>query len=252
MPSKVAIVSGGTSGIGLAVAKHLAQIGVHVVITGRREQEGQLSACEVQAAAAAGSRVQYQRNDVSNEEDVATLFCKVATEYGAIDYLVNSAGLGLETKLLADSSSDRFREMLAVNVLGSYFCMKYALKHMLLRGKGGIVNVASAAGLNGMPSVGPYAATKHAVVGLTKTAALEYATQGIRINAVAPGSILTERLSARIVESNLDEKTIGAMHPMQRLGTPDEVARAVCWLLSEEASFVTGHILSVDSGLQAK
>lgn len=250
---KVAVITGGTAGIGKAIAVHLARSGTHVVLTGRHAPEGQQAQGEVQAQAADGVQVRFMQGDVTQEQEIEALYAGVVSAFGRVDQVVNSAGIGLETKLLADSSSEAFRQMLDVNVMGVYYSMKHALKQMLGQGGGGaIVNVASAAGLNGMASVGPYAATKHAVVGLTKTAALEYATQGIRVNAVAPGTILTERMAARLQASGMDEKTIGLMHPMQRLGTPQEVAEAVGWLLSEGASFVTGHILSVDGGLQAK
>ncbi|MDA8452674.1 glucose 1-dehydrogenase [Acidovorax sp. NCPPB 3859] len=252
-PPKIAVITGGTAGIGKAIAMHLASGGTHVALTGRRESEGQHAQREVQEQAADGILVRFMPGDVTREQDVEQLFAGVVSAFGRVDHVINSAGIGLETKLLADSSSEAFREMLDVNVMGVYYSMKHALKQMLIQqGGGSIVNVASAAGLNGMASVGPYAATKHAVVGLTKTAALEYATQGIRVNAVAPGTILTERLAARLQASGTDEKAIGLMHPMQRLGTPQEVAEAVGWLLSDAASFVTGHILSVDGGLQAK
>jgi NAD(P)-dependent dehydrogenase (short-subunit alcohol dehydrogenase family) len=125
---------------------------------------------------------------------------------------------------------------------------------MLRQGKGAIVNLASIAGLNGIPWAGPYASTKHAVVGLTKSSALDHATQGVRINAVAPGAIRTDILARQLEggDENYNEASIAAMHPMNRLGKPEEVANAICWLLSDEASFVTGHILNVDGGFQAK
>lgn len=252
MSNKIALVVGGTSGIGKSVALRLAHSGAHVVITGRREAEGIQAEWDVVAQAAEGVRVTFIRSDVTDERDVEALISSTVSAFGRIDYAVNCAGVGLETKQLIDSSSEAFRQMLDVNVMGLYHCLKHELKQMQIQGSGAIVNVASAAGLNGMPMVGPYGATKHAVVGLTKTAALEHATHGIRVNAVAPGTILTERLAQRLSASNVDEKTVGAMHPMQRLGKPEEVADAVVWLLSDGASFVTGHILSIDGGLQAK
>jgi NAD(P)-dependent dehydrogenase (short-subunit alcohol dehydrogenase family) len=144
--------------------------------------------------------------------------------------------------------------MVDTNILGVYYCMKHEITQMLRQGKGAIVNLASIAGLNGIPWAGPYASTKHAVVGLTKSSALDHATQGVRINAVAPGAIRTDILARQLEggDENYNEASIAAMHPMNRLGKPEEVANAICWLLSDEASFVTGHILNVDGGFQAK
>ena len=138
------------------------------------------------------------------------------------------------------------------NVMGVYLCMKYEIQQMLKNGGGSIVNLASIAGLNGIPYAGPYAATKHAVVGLTKSGALDYATQNIRINAVAPGAIKTDIIAGSISQGQYDEATISAMHPMARMGNPEEIAHGIAWLLSDEASFVTGHILNIDGGFQAK
>lgn len=137
---------------------------------------------------------------------------------------------------------------------GESLCMKHEITQMLRQGKGATVNLASIAGLNGIRWAGPYASTKHAVVGLTKSSALDHARQGIRINAVPPGAIRTDILARQLEggDENHNEASIAAMHPMNRLGKPEEVANAICWLLSDEASFVTGHILNVDGGFQAK
>jgi NAD(P)-dependent dehydrogenase (short-subunit alcohol dehydrogenase family) len=138
--------------------------------------------------------------------------------------------------------------MLQTNVMGVYLCMKYEIQQMLKNGGGSIVNLASIAGFNGIP----YAATKHAVVGLTKSGALDYATQNIRINAVAPGAIKTDIIAGSIAQAQYDQATISAMHPMARMGNPEEIAHGIARLLSDEASFVTGHILNIDGGFQAK
>jgi NAD(P)-dependent dehydrogenase (short-subunit alcohol dehydrogenase family) len=142
--------------------------------------------------------------------------------------------------------------MLQTNVFGLYLCMKYEIAQMQRNGGGAIVNLASIAGLNGIPYGGPYAATKHAVVGLTKSGALDYATANIRINAVAPGAIKTDIIDQAIALGQYDEATIKAMHPMARMGKPEEIAHAIAWLLSDEASFVTGHVLNIDGGFQAR
>jgi NAD(P)-dependent dehydrogenase (short-subunit alcohol dehydrogenase family) len=135
--------------------------------------------------------------------------------------------------------------------LGVYFGMKYQIRQMLKNGGGAIVNLASIAGLNGIPYTGPYSATKHAVVGLTKAGAIDYATQGIRINGVAPGAAKTEIIAKALTQGVYEEAGIAAMHPMNRMGTAQEIVNAIVWLLSDEASFVTGHILNVDGGFQA-
>jgi NAD(P)-dependent dehydrogenase (short-subunit alcohol dehydrogenase family) len=142
--------------------------------------------------------------------------------------------------------------MLQTNVMGLYLCMRREINEMVKVGGGAIVNLASIAGLNGIPWSGPYASTKHAVVGLTKSAALENAQKGIRINAVAPGAIKTDIIANAITLGQYDEATIVAMHPMNRMGLPHEIAEGIIWLLSDKASFVTGHILSIDGGFQAK
>lgn len=142
--------------------------------------------------------------------------------------------------------------MIQTNVLGVYFGMKAQIRQMLRNGGGSIVNLASIAGLNGIPYTGAYCASKHAVVGLTKAGALDYATDGIRINAVAPGAAKTEIIIKAMTQGVYDEATIAAMHPMNRMGTAQEIVNGIVWLLSDEASFVTGHILNIDGGFQAK
>jgi NAD(P)-dependent dehydrogenase (short-subunit alcohol dehydrogenase family) len=165
---------------------------------------------------------------------------------------VNNAGISNETLTLADSITKNFQAMLDTNVLGVYLSMKAEIRQMLKNGGGSIVNLASIAGLNGIPWTGPYVATKHAVVGLTKSGALDYATQNIRINAVAPGAIMTDIIKGSITQGTYDERTIVEMHPMGRMGNPEEIGYGIRWLLSDEASFVTGHILNIDGGFQAK
>ena len=180
------------------------------------------------------------------------MFSDILSRHGRLDMAVNNAGINTESKTLADSDTQAFRAMLETNVLGVYHCMKLEIRQMLAQGHGSIVNLASIAGLNGIPWTGTYAATKHAVVGLTKSAALDHATQNVRINAVAPGAIHTDIIDASIALGVYDATAIAAIHPMQRMGRPEEVARAICWLLSDEASFVTGHIMNIDGGFQAK
>lgn len=254
MSNQVALITGGATGIGKAAALKLASQGVSVVISGRRQEVGDAAAAEIAAVAQHGALVRFVRNDVSDEAAVKAMIEGIVTEFGRLDMAVNNAGISNETGTLVQSSSQYYREMVDTNILGVYFCMKHEIAQMLTQGKGAIVNLASIAGLNGISYAGPYGSTKHAVVGLTKSSALDHATQGIRINGIAPGAIKTDIIAKQLdgSDENYNEATIAAMHPMNRLGRPEEVANAICWLLSDEASFVTGHILNVDGGFQAK
>jgi NAD(P)-dependent dehydrogenase (short-subunit alcohol dehydrogenase family) len=254
MSNQVALITGGATGIGKAVALKLVARGVTVVMTSRRRNVGEAAVKEIEAAAREGAQVRFIQNDVTDETAVKGLIDQVVAEFGRLDYAVNNAAISNETANMVQSSSDNYRDMVTTNILGVYYSMKYELTHMVQQGSGAIVNLASIAGLNGIPYAGPYASTKHAVVGLTKSSALDHATQGIRVNAVAPGAIKTDIIAAQLEggDENYNEASISAMHPMNRLGQPEEVANAICWLLSDEASFVTGHVLNVDGGFQAK
>lgn len=249
MSNQVALITGGATGIGKAVALKLASSGITVVISGRRVEVGNAAVAEITAVARNGAHVRFIQNDVADESAVKAMFENVLHEFGRLDMAVNNAGIFNEYATLEQSDTQNFRDMIEINVLGLYHCMRYEIAQMLKQGKGSIVNLASIAGLNGIPWGATYAATKHAVVGLTKSSALDHAAQGIRINGVAPGAIRTDIIAEQI---NNNESELAAMHPMQRIGNPDEIANAICWLLSDEASFVTGHILNADGGFQAK
>ncbi|MBT4890872.1 MAG: glucose 1-dehydrogenase [Rhodospirillales bacterium] len=254
MTNQVALITGGASGIGKATAIKLVNQGISVVISGRREDIGAASVTEIEAVAKDGAQVRFICNDVTIEDDVKAMFEQIIAEFGRLDMAVNNAGLSNETTTLDQSDSQNYRDMIDTNIMGLYFCMKYEIDQMLKQGKGSIVNLASIAGLNGIPWAGAYASTKHAVVGLTKTSALDHATQGVRVNGVAPGAVKTDIIAKQLEggDENYNEANIKAMHPMNRLGKPDEIANGISWLLSDEASFVTGHILSIDGGFQAK
>jgi NAD(P)-dependent dehydrogenase (short-subunit alcohol dehydrogenase family) len=254
MPNQVALITGGASGIGKSVALKLVSGGTSVVISGRRQDLGKQAELEISAVSISGAQVRFIHNDVSDESAVKSMIESIIAEFGRLDMAVNNAGISNETGTLVQSSSQKYRAMIDTNILGVYFCMKYEIAQMLKQGKGSIVNLASIAGLNGIQWAGPYASTKHAVGGLTKSSALDHAQQGLRINGVAPGAIKTDIIAKQLAggDENYNEASIAAMHPMNRLGRPEEVANAICWLLSDEASFVTGHILNVDGGFQAK
>ena len=251
MTNKVALVTGGTSGIGSAAALAFAEAGAKVVVSGRREKEGN----EVVAAIKKqGGEGRFIKADVSNEADVSALIEKTLSAFGRLDAAFNNAGIeGDVGKLTHEQSAANYHAVMNINVLGVLLAMKYEVPAMLKTGGGTIVNTSSVGGLIGFPGASAYVASKHAVLGLTKTAALEYATQGIRVNAVSPGGIVTPMLDRFTGGLDTDfYKQLEAMHPMNRTGRPEEIAEAVVWLCSDKSSFVTGQSLTVDGGLTAK
>jgi NAD(P)-dependent dehydrogenase (short-subunit alcohol dehydrogenase family) len=250
MTHPVALVTGATSGIGEATARTLARRGVKVVVSGRRLDLGEEVAASIQSED--GCDAIFLQADVSSETAIHDLVEQTIEHYGRLDYGINNAAIAIETSKLAECDSDKFQQMLQTNVMGVFWCMKYQIEQMLKQGNGSIVNLASIAGLNGIPWVSTYSATKHAVVGLTKSAALDYATQNIRINAVAPGAIKTDIIEQQIAMGTYDEQMIVAMEPMGRMGKAQEIANGIAWLCSDEASFVTGEILSIDGAFNAK
>jgi NAD(P)-dependent dehydrogenase (short-subunit alcohol dehydrogenase family) len=246
---KVAIITGGSSGIGKATAVALAKEGVRVVIAARRAKESEET---LELVKKAGSDGIFVKTDVSREDEVEQLVELAVGKYGRLDYAFNNAGIEGEPASLVDQTSTVFDSVMNINVKGVWLSMKYEIPQMLKNGGGSIVNMSSAAGVIGFAQMPIYVASKHAVLGLTKSAALEYAKSGIRINAVAPGAIETDMLQ-RTVDANpqLKEK-FNAMTPIGHIGKPEEIANAVVWLLSDKASFVTGHTLLVDGGVVSR
>jgi NAD(P)-dependent dehydrogenase (short-subunit alcohol dehydrogenase family) len=237
---KVVLVTGGTSGIGAATAKAFAAAGAKVVVSGRREAEGKKVAGEI-----GGHFVQA---DVSKEDDVKKLVAETVAKYGRLDVAFNNAGVEW-TGPTTDASEADYRKVFDVNVWGVLASMKHEIPAMLKGGGGAIINTSSVAGHIGMPGASVYVASKHAVEGLTKTAALEYAKQGIRVTALAPAVILTDMFERFAGGAESEQgKAMAAMHPVGRAGRPEEVAAAVLYLASDQAKFTTGISLPVDGG----
>lgn len=246
---KVAIITGGSSGIGRATAVALAKEGVKVVVAARRAKEGEET---VHLVKEAGSDGIFVKTDVANEDDVRSLVEKTVKTCNRLDYAFNNAGIGETTTPLVEQKSNVFDQIMNVNVKGVWLCMKYEIPQMIRSGGGAIVNMSSGAGLMGFPQKSIYVASKHGVLGLTKSAALEYAKSGIRINAIAPGTVETETLKQAAGDNKQFLETLKSMHPIGRIGDPEEIANAVVWLLSDKASFVLGHTLLVDGGMVSR
>ena len=243
---KVAIITGGSSGIGRATAIALAKDGVKITVAARRAKEGEET---IQLVKEAGSEDIFVKTDVANENDVRSLVEKTVKQLNRLDYAFNNAGIEEMTTPLVDQTSEVFDQIMNVNVKGVWLSMKYEIPEMIRNGGGAIVNTSSGAGVIGYPQQPKYIASKHAVLGLTKSAALEYAKSGIRINAIAPGVVKTEmaeRVDKQLIES------LKCITPIGRIGDPPEIANAVVWLLSDKASFVLGHTLLVDGGVVSR
>jgi NAD(P)-dependent dehydrogenase (short-subunit alcohol dehydrogenase family) len=248
LQDKIALVTGGTTGIGRATAIALAKAGAKVVVSGRRAAEGEET---VRLVRAAGGEAMFVKADVAVAGDVANLVAATVRTYGRLDIAFNNAGI--ESSVIAptaDQDDADFDLVFAINVKGVYLSMKHQIPAMLKGGGGAIINTSSVAGVIGMPGAGPYVASKHAVIGLTKNAALEYGKLGIRVNAVAPAAIETPMLD-RFTES-VPRDFLTSMHPIGRIGKPEEIADAVVWLASSQASFVTGQTIAVDGGFTAQ
>lgn len=246
---KVVLVTGGTSGIGKATAIAFAKEGAKVVLSGRREKEG---LAVVEEITKSGGTAHFVQADVAKEADVKRLVEATVAKYGRLDVAFNNAGVEMVGALTEATEAD-YRKVFDINVWGVVASMKYEIPAMLKTGGGAIINTSSVGGHIGMANVSLYSATKHAVEGLTKSAALEYAKQGIRVTAVAPAAIVTEMIERFVGGENTEQgQGLAAMHPIGRMGRAEEVAGAVLYLASDAAKFTTGISLPVDGGFLAQ
>nr|MBS0038403.1 SDR family oxidoreductase [Saprospiraceae bacterium] len=240
---KVALVTGGSFGIGKATAIAFAQRGAKVVVADIIEDEE-----TIEAIRGLGGEAIFIKCDVSNAAEVESLHREIMEHYGRLDCAFNNAGIEGVPSDIQDSAEGDWERTINVNLKGVWLCMKNQIPIMLKQGGGAIVNCASIAGLVGFPSLAPYVASKHGVVGLTKTAALETAQKGIRVNAICPGVIKTPMIDRFTGKQKEAEQAFIEKKPMGRMGEPEEVAHPVLWLCSDQASFVTGQAVAVDGG----
>jgi len=245
---KVAVVTGAASGMGLVTARSFAEAGAAVALADIDERAARTA---VDDLIAAGHRAIAVRCNVADEAEVAAMVDQTVEIFGRLDAAFNNAGIQSPAVETADASGAEFDRVIAVNLRGVWNCMKYELKQMRQQGSGAIVNCSSIGGLIGLPGRAVYHAAKHGVLGLTKSAALEYASRGIRINAVCPGTVDTPMVSAMLAKEADAMKEIMRDQPIGRLGRPEEIASAVLWLCSPGAGFVIGHALTVDGGFTA-
>ncbi len=245
----VVLITGALTGIGRATALAFAREGASVAVSGRRDEAGHALAAELRSL---GVRAEYLRADVRVEAEVRSLVEQTVERFGRLDIAVNNAGTEGQLGPLTEQSEDNFRNTFDTNVLGTLLALKHEMRVMLQQGRGAIVNLSSIAGQVGIAGASVYVASKHAVEGLTKSAALEGAAAGVRVNAVAPGPIQTDMLD-RFTGGNEDAKSgFLASLPARRAGTPEEIAQTIVFLASDKARFLTGQCLAVDGGYTAQ
>jgi NAD(P)-dependent dehydrogenase (short-subunit alcohol dehydrogenase family) len=249
MDGKVALVTGGGAGIGAATCKAFAEMGARVMVADISVEAGEASAAALRAA---GHEAGFVKVDVSKEADVAAMVEATIRSFGRLDFAHNNAGIDqFERLTVVDISEQYWDRIVSVNLKGVFLGLKYEIPAMLKNGGGAIVNTSSGAGLKGVANLAAYVSSKFGIIGLTKTTAIDFATQNIRVNAICPGPILTS-FAATIAEADPALSDIyRRMNPMERFGRPEEIANAVVWLCSAQASYATGMIMAVDGGFSA-
>ncbi|QLH80112.1 glucose 1-dehydrogenase [Halosimplex pelagicum] len=242
---KTAIVTGASGGIGEAAAKRFAEAGASVVVADLKVEEGEATVADIEEA---GGQATFVETDVSDPRDAGAMVDVAVDAYGGLDFAFNNAGVEGEREATSDQSVDNFERVVDINLKGVFLGMRTEIPVMLDSGGGAVVNTSSIAGQLGFPEISPYVASKFGVIGLTKTAALEYSGEGVRVNAVCPGVIDTPMVQqSREEDPEMMEQTEAAT-PIGRLGEPEEIGDAAVWLCSDEASFVTGEAMTVDGG----
>ncbi|MBV8139528.1 MAG: SDR family oxidoreductase [Deltaproteobacteria bacterium] len=249
LEGKVTLVTGAGGGIGRATAVVLGQAGAKVLVSDVSTRRGEETADLVRGA---GAEAEFFKADVSRAADVEALIATAVKRWGRLDCAHNNAGISGTVVNVADDTEENWDRTLAVDLKGVWLCMKYEIQQMLKQGGGSIVNTASTAGLLGAVRMGAYAAAKHGVVGLTRTAALEYARSNIRVNAICPGVVGTPVILGWFEANERLKKAMIAQEPIGRVGEPQEIGNAVAWLLSDHASFVTGAAIPIDGGMTAQ
>jgi NAD(P)-dependent dehydrogenase (short-subunit alcohol dehydrogenase family) len=246
---KVALITGGTAGIGEATVRRVASLGARTVLVGRDENDGRRIESEILGD---GAEALFLKADLSCPDEVRRIVSATVNIYGRLDYAFNNAGISGQDGLITDQTETNFDEVFSVNIKGLFIALQEEIRQMLRQGWGGsIVNMASVGGLLATPGASIYVASKHAVIGLTKSAAIEYGPHGIRVNAVSPAAIRTDMLR-QVFGNDAVFDELANIHPIRRIGSAEDVADAVSWLFSEYSSYYTGQSLVLDGGLTAQ